>query len=142
MVGVNYDITERKRSELALQASEENYRKLTETSDSAIAVLDWEGRIVYANPISLHVWDEPQLVGKTIHDLFTKNIADRYLAIARRVIDEQITDTNELEVTINGSLRWFHANMSPLKNSDGSADALLLNAMDITERKLAETRCG
>lgn len=132
------DITERKLTEMALQASEENYRKLAETSDSAIAVLDREGRILYANPISLRIWQEPQLVGKTIHDLFTKEIADGYLAVVQRVIDEHLTDTNELEATIKGRSMWFHATMSPLKNSDGSVDTLLFNAMDITARKRAE----
>lgn len=138
MVGINYDITERKRAEMALQASEANYRKLAETSDSAIAVLDRDGRILYANPISLRVWEESQLVGKTVHDLFPEKIADGYLAIVRRVIDQQSTDTNELEVIIKERRMWFHVTMSPLKNSDGSTDTLLLNAMNITERKLAE----
>ncbi|MBN8655294.1 MAG: PAS domain S-box protein [Anaerolineae bacterium] len=138
MVGINYDITERKRSEMALQASEANYRKLAETSDSAIAVLDRDGRILYVNPVSLHVWEEPQLVGKTIHDLFPEKIADGYLAVMRRVIDQQSTDTNELEVIIKERRMWFHVTLSPLKNSDGTADTLLLNAMDITERKLVE----
>ncbi len=132
------DITKRKQTEMALQASEENYRKLAETSDSAIAVLDREGRILYANPISLRIWQEPQFIGKTIHDLFTKEIADRYLAVVHRVIDEHLTDTNELEATIKGRSMWFHATMSPLKNSDGSVDTLLFNAMDITARKHAE----
>ena len=132
------DVTERKRAEDSLRNSEENYRSLAETSDSAICVLDRDGMILYANPASIRIWNDPQLAGRTVHDLFPAEAAERYLAAIHRVIDHQVVDLNELEAQIKGRVMWFRASMTPIKNADGSVNALLLNAWDITERKRAE----
>jgi two-component system, NtrC family, sensor kinase len=48
--GVFWDVTERKRSEEAVAASERRYRQLTEATQDAIVVADREGRITLFNP--------------------------------------------------------------------------------------------
>lgn len=49
VVGVAVDITERKRSEIALQNSEERFRLLTEESPLGISMVDSDGKYVYLN---------------------------------------------------------------------------------------------
>ena len=135
---LSIDISERKRAEIALKASEENYRSLVENSESAIAVLDQAGRILYANSGGIRVWNDPQIVGKTIFDVYPAEYSSGYISAISKVIDTQTSIVDEVESLIRDRLMWFRLSMSPLKNPDGIVDKLLLNAWDITERKQAE----
>jgi PAS domain S-box-containing protein len=49
MLGSHIDITERKRMEQSLRASEQKYRVLIETMTEGVGVRDRDGRLVYAN---------------------------------------------------------------------------------------------
>ena len=136
--GVNQDITKRKRAEIALKASEENYRSLIENSVSAIAVLGRDGRILYANPRSIQIWNDPQIIGKTIFDIYPREYALRYSFAIKKVVTTRIGIVDDMETLIGGRVMWFQISMSPLVNSDGSVNSVVLNAWDITERKQAE----
>ncbi|MFN8401891.1 MAG: PAS domain S-box protein [Anaerolineales bacterium] len=132
------DITELKQSEAALQASEANYRNLVENSESAIAVLDQNGNILFANLTAIEIWNDKNLVGKTIYDLFPPEYAQQYSRVIQSVIKTQIGKLDEIQSIISGKLMWFRMSMTPLKNPDGTISTLLMNAWDITDRKVAE----
>src|SRR5690606_30807401 len=48
--GILRDVSERKRSEAALQASERRFRALIENSSDAVALLTVDGTVLYASP--------------------------------------------------------------------------------------------
>src|SRR5678815_1650657 len=90
------------------------------------------------SPYGIQVWEDPQVVGKTIFDLYPDRYALRYSIAIKQVIDTQTSLLDEVESPINGKTMWFRLSMSPLKNPDGTVTSLVLNAWDLTARKQAE----
>jgi two-component system NtrC family sensor kinase len=70
--GVFWDVTEKKRSEEAVAASELRYRQLTEATQDAIVVADHEGRITLFNPAAQRMFGCPpaEVVGLPLEVLF------------------------------------------------------------------------
>lgn len=63
MIGVNYDITDRKETEEASKASRAGFTSIVEMSSDGILVLDEEGRVLYANPAAI------RLLGRSKEDV-------------------------------------------------------------------------
>ena len=70
MFAIIYDITERKKTELSLQKSEQKYRLLSETSSDVIIVHSMDGRLTYINRAGI------LLSGYTVQEILTMNIVD------------------------------------------------------------------
>ncbi|HSD57357.1 MAG TPA: PAS domain S-box protein [Methanotrichaceae archaeon] len=129
------DITERKIAEEALRASESELRSLFDSMTDVVAVFDAQGRYLKIAPTNPSLLYRPaaELIGKTLHEVFPRPLADRYLGFIKRVIDTRQLINVEYEMPIDGQTVWFAATISPM-----SDDQVLLIARDITERKKME----
>jgi PAS domain S-box-containing protein/putative nucleotidyltransferase with HDIG domain len=135
VLAIGRDITERKRMEEALSASEAELRALINSMTDLIFVGNAEGRflkVVDTRPEHLYKQSR-DLVGRTLHEVFPKDLADFFLGHLHESLADQKSVNFEYSLPIDEKLMWFYATVSPM-----SADKTLMVARDITELKLVE----
>jgi PAS domain S-box-containing protein len=138
ILGVNRDITERKRAEGTLRDREEHYRTLFEHLPIPAFTKDREGRYTSCNAENQRYWAVSPL-GQTDAELL-----DPEKAAALREADLRVMETGDtliveefLENTPLGE-RQFLARKVPLRDARGNIVGILGASVDITERKRAE----
>ncbi len=72
-------------------------------------------------------------IGKTLHDVFPKPIADQFLGYIRQALTSQKTLQVEYNLEIDGREVWSDASISPI-----SLDAVIWVARNVSDRKAAE----
>ena len=141
--GVVQDITERKRAQEALWASERKFRALFESSHEVIVFLDRSGNILEFNPLA------EQLTGYTKSELSRMNVFDDLLLaedqpLIRQVVQDAFegrTRTYEERwKTKGGDTIWFEGVTVPRQSPNGEVISTFCTLRDITGRRLAEEK--
>lgn len=118
-----------------VEQSETNFRALFSLMDDVVLVINRDGRYLQIAPTnpSLLIRPPEDMVGKTFHELFPQEIADRFLDKVREALSTKEKISFEYELNLGGILMWFFANLTQLDES-----RVFWVARDITERKAAE----
>ncbi len=134
------NITENRRSQQALQESEQRLQAILDNSTALIYVKDLQGRYITINAwygILFNVSREA-MQGKTDYDIFPKEIADVYRANDLEVIKAKSPiDWEELAPHEDG-LHTYLSIKFPLFDAEGEVYAVCGISTDISERKRAE----
>ncbi|MBD2200086.1 MULTISPECIES: PAS domain S-box protein [Calothrix] len=141
MVGINYDITERKQIEEALRESERRYATLAEASPVAIFRFDVDGNCIYVNDR----WCE--MTGRTAQtasgmgwvNTLHPDDRDRLVKAWSDACVQNVIYQNEGRcLRPDGSIIWFYIQTLPETDPNNNIIGYIGTLTDITSRKLAE----
>ncbi len=143
MVGVNYDITERKRAEEALREREQKLKTLLNFLPVGISILDHERKVVYSNDTLgkiLEITKEGLLRGDYRSRKYLR--ADGSEKTTEEFASTRVfTECTELHDIVTGVVKedghtvWTSISAAPVDFPDWK---VILVTADITERKRAE----
>jgi len=125
-----------------LRRSETRWRALIENSPDAVALLDPEGRVLYASPASRRVlgYSEEELSAMSAFSLVHPDDAREARRAFEGLREDRVPISGELRVLHkDGSWRWVESVTTNLLHEPG-VQAIVSNCRDITVRRRRETR--
>jgi PAS domain S-box-containing protein len=135
-----HDITELKQVETKLNESEERFRAFMENIPAVVYIKDKEDRHIYTNPEGYKsIGRKPdEFIGATTRDLWPPELADKLIALDKKVIDGGIPRiVEEWESTEVGSAKWRRDIKFPIRLESGET-ILGGIAFDISDIKNSE----
>ncbi len=144
-VGVGRDITERKRAERKLEQERALFSTVIDNLPDHIYLKDRESRFVLANkPLALWMGAAApeDLVGKTDHDLFPQELADKFRGDELQIIESGQSKINLEETTqsASGSIHSVLTTKIPIIDHEGMVTGIVGIGRDITERRQTEEK--
>jgi PAS domain S-box-containing protein len=140
IIALTLDVTEQRRAEEALRASEERYRLLVENMREGLTVLDEDARLTYVNDslCAMTGWPRDELLGQPSVKLFAAEDQEQHLAwIARRRAGFSDVYEAVFRRQDGGGVPVL-ISASPILDPQGNFRGSMAVCTDITKRMAAE----
>ncbi|HEY6329318.1 MAG TPA: PAS domain-containing protein [Blastocatellia bacterium] len=140
ILGVNRDITERKRIEAALEESQATFDSLFNSLPQNIFCKDRAGHITFANAAFCKTVGLPlrDVIGKTGAQVFYADFIAKQTEVDARVMKIQTVETVEVYDAPNGRKTYMQCVKAPRLDSKGQVTGIQAIFWDITDRREAE----
>jgi PAS domain S-box-containing protein len=143
VLGMVEDITERKRAEAALRASEEMSRQIAEHLQDALWLQDSAShRMLYVNQAYEAIWGQTHESLYHQSETFVAVVHPEDRARVARMLQERRAGLHQLEeyriTRPDGTVRWIQDRSFPIRERAGNVYRVAGIAQDITQRKQAE----
>jgi len=137
------DVSERKKSELALRRAEEKYRGIVENAAEGIFQSSLDGRLISANPAVATIlgYASPREMMRRVKSLIDQTVAHEDDRRRIRTELERYNQVKNLEVqlvTKSGDLIWGLINARCIRDAAGEAERFDGSLQDVSIRKQAE----
>lgn len=145
IIGIGYDVTERKRAEQALRRNEQQLSELVHLCSGIIVRVDLSGRVSFFNEYAerFYGYAHDQAVGRPIVGLLVPPTDDPErdsAELVRRMLadPEQFAYREAASTLADGRQAWVAWANKPLHRPDGQVEDVLCIGIDITDRKRTE----
>jgi formate hydrogenlyase transcriptional activator len=128
-IGMDYDITERKRADEALRQSEERFRVALKDSPITVFNQDCDLRYTWLYNPRLH-WEE-SVIGRTDEEILGAKKALRLSELKRRVLDTGAAVREEMLISHEGTNYAFEVTIEPLFDAEQKIVGITGVAMDV-----------
>lgn len=135
------ELVEKRTAEL--KESERLYRKLIETSQDAVIVIDLEGKISEISQRALEIYgarNVGELLGKNAFELFAapENLEEAMADFQKIVKEGFVRNVERTAIRKDGARLITRVNAALIKDAHGEPRGVIAAASDITERRRAE----
>lgn len=136
-VAVFENISERKKAEKKLHESEAKYKAIVENVTDYIFMIDKNNKVLSINKAGARsLGKKPKdLIGKSIFNLFPKNIATGYSKNLKKVFKTGKPFYSETKMIVKGKTSWIRTSLSPVKNHKGKTSTVIGISTDITKQR-------
>jgi len=137
MLGIFWDITEKRKAENEIQKGKEKWTSLTENTDDIIMIVDDKGVIQYINK-TLGNYTPEKTVGTPIYNYVPKEQASTMMKHLEKVFKTSEADSYGISSNIPkvGTV-WFNTKVVPIKNGKKIKDVIMISA-NVTKRRIIE----
>ncbi len=140
LVGIGHDITKQKLTEQALRESEEKYRAVAENSFEGILIIDFEGKILYANQSLIRTFEyehQDEIIGENVFRYICEESIPKAIEDLTKMAHGEILEIAEyFGMTSKGNKILFESIGKVIEYKGITAD--IISVRDISARKQAE----
>lgn len=144
IIATIHNVTERKRAEAQLRASERRFADVLEAAGEYVWESDLQARYTFASTRLEKVLGYPmsELLGKSAVDFMPPDEAERVRAwfAANREPGQPFKNLEHVSITADGRQIWQQVSGLPVFDAEGNLQGYRGTGLDITERKSAEVQ--
>jgi len=141
VTGVVVDITDRKKVEESLKASEELNKSIIENSKDCIKILDKDGTLKFMSKGGqdlLEIEDVNSVLNESWIEFWKGKYQEKAHSAIQKALTGKVGYFEGYCPTTKGTPKWWGVQISPIYDSEGHIKQLLSVSRDITERKKSE----